>query len=163
MCLSRYRGKGTPHFLSHRRWQKNGQWPFGFCLLLVSMALGDSQPAPSLPTPWEICQRVGTLSQYTPYSYYLTSGNQPQFLPHHLPPCHRDETSIHFSVLWDALCRHVPTLKFYTSEPQVITVFEDRSLQRWLCLNEPTRMRSDQLTAVHTGKARTGAYIKEVM
>lgn len=53
-------------------------------------------------------------------------------------------------VLWDALCHHVPTLKFYTSEPQVMTVFEDKSLQSWLCLNEPTRMRSDQLTAVHT-------------
>lgn len=33
----------------------------------------------------------------------------------------------HFSVLWDALCCHVPTLKLYTSEPRVVTVFADRS------------------------------------
>lgn len=77
--------KGDPYFKSQKVAEQRAM-ALGVSLLLVSVALGGSRPAPSLPTPWEICQRVGTLSQYTPHSYYLVSGNQPQFLPHHLPP-----------------------------------------------------------------------------
>lgn len=79
--------KGDSTLSKSQKGEKKGQWLFTFCLLLVSLALGDrvSQlPLRFLPLG-NLC--VGMLSQYTPHSFYLVSANQPPFLPHHLPPC----------------------------------------------------------------------------
>lgn len=77
--------KGDPYFKSQKVAEERAM---ALWVLSPTGKRGSGrQSASSLSAnPLEICQRVGTLSQYTPHSYYLVSGNQPQFLPHHLPP-----------------------------------------------------------------------------